>query len=565
MKKILTLVLCLIAVSFACQSGGLVQAQIEDTHDVVLDYSNVKSTRFAASKSAAVENALYSQGIGETVDDIDTVEMNTVCSELEVDENNFDLSEEIKEEQKVTEESGNEGTMSENQILQSLAAIQEELGLKGTDVITELEEQIAYYQAMLESGEYVERTEQINNLITTTQELINEYQSYTNSAKTRGSFHLIYTPAVAMVIAYFNSNSYNLAAELLTHARDNNDLDSIYVPINSNDVLSSSIFTNIRNSSVFEGSSSFPNSGSTNDQDLYYALHAFNYSKSASGRVVVIQDRYDYAPNNDYGSIGGMAVDLMYSAQEAGVLVPYYSVITHNFNGVSTNPSETINIASNKRYYEDKVTLGKGEYKDYYITFGASGTKVIQTFGEKDSYLYLYDANDKLLASNDDGGYKTNSLIRYYCSANSQYKVRVKFYSTSQSGEIKLAITPSYGALKSDASYLDKYENIYNTSSSNFTFNTFSTKGYVRLFTYTPAEKADYTIETEGNIDTYIYLIDPRSTYLLTSAEYNDDAGEGLNASISKELAQNIPYLIVYSRYNLNGDGANFSLRLYKN
>ena len=91
MKKILTLVLCLIAVSFACQSGGLVQAQIEDTHDVVLDYSNVKSTRFAASKSAAVENALYSQGIGETVDDIDTVEMNTVCSELEVDENMEEL------------------------------------------------------------------------------------------------------------------------------------------------------------------------------------------------------------------------------------------------------------------------------------------------------------------------------------------------------------------------------------------------------------------------------------------------------------------------------------------
>lgn len=565
MKKILTLALCLVAVSFACQSGGLVYAQTEGTHDVALDYSNEKSTRFAAPKSAAVDNALYSQGIGETVDDIDTVEMNTVFSVLEVDENNYDLSEEIKEEQKVTEESGNEGVMLENQIIQSLAAIQEELGLKGTDVITELEEQIAYYQVMLESGEYVERTEQINNLITTTQELINEYQSYTNSATTRGSFHLVYSPAVAMVIAYFNSNSYNLAAELLTHARDNNDLDSIYVPINSNDVLSSSVFTNIRNSSNFEGSSSFPNSGSTNDQDLYYALHSFNYSKSASGRVVVIQDRYDYAPNNDYGSIEGMAVDLMYSAQEAGVLVPYYAVITHNFNGVSTNPSETINIASNKRYYEDILTLGKGEYKDYYITFGASGTKVIQTFGEKDSYLYLYDADDKLLSSNDDGGYKTNSLIRYYCSANSQYKVRVKFYSTSQSGEIKLAITPSYGALKSDASYLDNYENIYNTSSSNFTFNTFSTKGYVRLFTYTPAEKSDYTIETEGNIDTYIYLIDPRSTYLLTSAEYNDDAGEGLNASISKELAQNIPYLIVYSRFNLNGEGANFSLRLYKN
>ena len=64
MKKILTFVLCLVAVAFACQSGGLVQAQIEDTNDVTLGYSNAKSTRFAASKSAAVDNALYSQGIG---------------------------------------------------------------------------------------------------------------------------------------------------------------------------------------------------------------------------------------------------------------------------------------------------------------------------------------------------------------------------------------------------------------------------------------------------------------------------------------------------------------------
>lgn len=329
-------------------------------------------------------------------------------------------------------------------------------------------------------------------------------------------------------------------------------------------MLSSSVYTSIREGTKLEGSSSFPNSGGTNDQDLYYALHAFNFSKSASGRVVVIQDRYDYAQNDDYGSLGGIAVNVMYAAQEAGVLVPYYSVITHNFDGTSSNPSETVSISASQRYYEDKVTIGKGEYKDYYITFKSSGTKVFQTFGSKDAYLYLYDSNGNLITSNDDGGYSLNALIRYYCSANVQYKVRVKFFSSAQSGEIKLAITPSYGALKSDSSALNTYEDIYNTSSSNFTFNTFSTKGYVRLFTYTPAEKAYYTVETEGDIDTYIYLIDPRSTYLLSSSDYNDDSGEVLNASLNKELAANIPYLIVYTRYSLTGADSSFSLRIYK-
>lgn len=454
--------------------------------------------------------------------------------------------------------------ISASEVAAGMISIEQELTSIGTDVISELEKQIDYYENLLNALNTQDEAEQIENLILATQDLITEYQEYVNSVQPRGDFHLVYTPAVATVIAYFNANDYNLAAELLTHARDNDNLDSIYTPVNRDDVLSSSVYTNIRESATLESSSSFPNSGGTNDQDLYYALHAFNYSKSASGRVVVIQDRYDYAQNDDYGSLGGVAVNVMYAAQEAGVLVPYYSVITHNFDGTSSNPSETVSISASKKYYEDKVTIGKGEYKDYYITFKSSGTKIFQTFGSKDAYLYLYDSNGNLITSNDDGGYSLNALIRYYCSANVQYKVRVKFFSSTQSGEIKLAITPSYGALKSGSSALNTYEDIYNTSSSNFTFNTFSTKGYVRLFTYTPSEKDYYTVETEGDIDTYIYLIDPRSTYLLSSSDYNDDAGEGLNASLNKELAANVPYLIVYTRYSLTGADSSFSLRIYK-
>ena len=96
------------------------------------------------------------------------------------------------------------------------------------NVVAELEKQIEYYQELLNSFISQEQAEQIGNLISTTQELINEYREYMNTEQSRGDFHLIYTPAVATVIAYFNAQNYNLAAELLTHARDNDNLDSIY-------------------------------------------------------------------------------------------------------------------------------------------------------------------------------------------------------------------------------------------------------------------------------------------------------------------------------------------------
>ncbi|MBO5944083.1 MAG: hypothetical protein J6Q50_02150 [Clostridia bacterium] len=455
-----------------------------------------------------------------------------------------------------------EVTMTETEISNSIELIEDDLLSNGTDVVTELKNQISRYEKMLEDAE-PEEYNQIEHLIITTEELISDYKAYQSSGAMRGSFHLIYSPAVATVIAYFNAKDYDLSAELLTHAKENDDLDSIYTPILQDDVLSSSVFNSIKNGTIYEGTKSFPNSGTTNDEDLYYAIHSFHYSKSKSGNVIVIQDRYDFK-NSGYTSIGSTAISVMYAAQEAGVLVPYYSVITQDFVGVCVHQSETLAFSSTEKYFEKKVTLGKDEHKEFNITFSAEGSKVFQTFGNKDTYLYLYDSKGNLLASNDDSGYEHNAFIKYYCYANTQYVLKVEFLFFSESGELKLAITPSFGALKSDSTNLNTYEDIFNTTSSNYTFHTFSQSGYVRLFTYTPSQTGYYTVETEGDIDTYIYLIDPRSTYYVVNGEgYDDDSGEIFNASIYRELADNIPYLIIYSRYVLTGEDSNFSLRIY--
>ncbi len=355
-----------------------------------------------------------------------------------------------------------------------------------------------------------------------------------------------------------------MAAELLTHALANNDLDSIYVPINKDIMYESEVFTKIVNGNSTYGTSAFPNQGNTSDKDLYNAIHSFYYSKSESGRTVVIQDRYDFA-KGEYNSIAGIAVDTMVAAQDAGTIVPFISVCTFDFAGKdAVNQKEKLNIGSNAKYTEEIVTLGTGEYKEFETTFSTSGYKVIQTFGNKDTYIYLCDENGNLLVGNDDGGYERNALICKYLNADTTYRIIVRFFgNTTASGVFKLAITPSYGAITSDKETLSNYEDIFNTTSGNFTFKTFADQWYSRLITFTPSKTKSYTIETECEKDTFLYLVDPRSAYKMQSISetndvpsvYDDDSGTDLNAKITKKLAMNIPYMIIYSKCYLSNSG----------
>ena len=68
---------------------------------------------------------------------------------------------------------------------------------------------------------------------------------------------------------------------------------------------------------------------------------------------------------------------------------------------------------------------------------------------------------------------------------------------------------------------------------------------------FTPPTSGSYTIQTAGDYDTYLYIIDPRShEILIANSNYNDDSGENRNALLTIELDANIPYLIIISPFN---------------
>ena len=132
-----------------------------------------------------------------------------------------------------------------------------------------------------------------------------------------------YNMAVLAIIAWFGSQGYDLAAELLAHARDNKTPNSVYRPVFGGRVEDSAVYQMCRNDySKSRGSGEFNPGSTTNDMDLYYAIHGFTWYRLSSG-LMRIDDRYDFAIDKNWLSIEGIAVNTMVAAQAMGVITPY--------------------------------------------------------------------------------------------------------------------------------------------------------------------------------------------------------------------------------------------------
>ncbi|MFA7032086.1 MAG: hypothetical protein WC201_00780 [Bacilli bacterium] len=463
----------------------------------------------------------------------------------------------------------------------------------------ELTKMIANYDnkiAILEKNKTteldIEEIENMSNLVLTLKQMIADYDDYetsnllfNNSAKSITAKRVVVsiTPdlpllaAHAAIVSYFSDNDYTLAAELLTHMRSNSSYDSEYRPVNSNIVRTNSIFTNLSDASKPSiGTDEFPNSNSTIEQDLHLSINKFNYSKSLNNTAIVLTDRYDFAYNDSYDDfVTQTAVNLMYEAQEEGLLTPFYVVVEYaNTIYISNNTYEENFTIDSWKYSEKTITLGRGECIIYNLFFPNNGYRNIQTFGYNNSYLELFNSNGYCINSNNDDGYKSNAFIKNYFFANQIYKLKVKLYYNLRVGNIRTAITSSNDSNFDNISEIERTSNFLETYYKNIEINI--SQGTVFLFTLKPALKSNYIITTakkgDTYIDTYLYLIDPRRSDIdrtnihksdeLKSTRCDDDSGDNWQAKISvNHHATDIPYLIIVSTYYFNGLG-NFYLKI---
>ena len=124
-------------------------------------------------------------------------------------------------------------------------------------------------------------------------------------------------------------------------------------------------------------------------------------------------------------------------------------------------------------------------------------------------------------------------------------------YSSSRSGETRLAIAPVYGVQANDANNMNQFENFYNLNTyPNYTFNSYLATHYSKMVTWTVPEDGNYKISLTSDYDNYLYVIDPESSELnVYNVNYNDDC-DGRNAGITGTFKKDKKYVIVYGQYN---------------
>lgn len=532
------------------------------------------------SKPSTVDNGFTTDTVfeSESISDnfeIDSNETNSFY-DTEIAVNDFD---------------NGEITIKANLLIKS---IEDKLNQFGTTVEKELERQKCLYKAKQFAKTKSKRNKKQENtqfdFSSTLDNMSLDYQRYkesnnnVQSPKRASSYDNSQAATIltihTFVVGYFSAKNYNLAAELLIHMRENNEIDSIYRPVNSDVVTNSDVFKALAYKTNGETDSFEPDSSSVTKQDLYYAIHLFNYRKSLQNDAIVLTDRYDFEPNSGYlDSIQEMATEMMYRGQTMGILKPFYTVVssinTLNVqNNVSRYISQSFSSTYEWQYKQVQLTLGYDDYVYINFKFPTSGYRTVQTLGDMDTELILYSRNDysTVCAYNDDEGYLLNALLSYYFEANVSYSILVRFYYYEDIGNVRVVFTPSNESDYDGIKQIKRDEGFFTSEYKDVPVQ--NTSGRVSLFTLKPALGRNFTIETskrDNYQDTKLYFTDPRrgdSHYeknkdkQLRSCIIDDDGGDNYQAKMPLNgRATNIPYLIIASTYS-STLSANFNLKI---
>lgn len=348
---------------------------------------------------------------------------------------------------------------------------------------------------------------------------------------------------------------WDLTAELLAHAVGNTTLDSVYYPVNTGSISSSSTFKDILDNEVLEGSGEFTKE--IDSADLYYSIHDFTYFKTANNSVVEILDRYDFDPNSQYGmELGEIANYIGVKAQNLGSIIPYQVIIDLTTNQQPTLERSQIEVCG---YTEQVVVLG---YEDRIIyDISCSEKCVVQTFGSKDTKISLYQCDD-LENTYKGKGFGSNTLFYYDFSQGGCYSIEVTLTGKNNVGSTKLVISPYNYENGCD----DEYYNIYPIKGTSFDLFSFTGEKAVDINTFTPMVETEYSFWAESNSNTdhtfTVYLIDPRSSKAVV--EYIEDEKDFMSVyatgkEFQKKLTGKMPYFLVisssydgYSEFRLN-------------
>ncbi|MDR0997796.1 MAG: DVUA0089 family protein, partial [Treponema sp.] len=194
-------------------------------------------------------------------------------------------------------------------------------------------------------------------------------------------------------------------------------------------------------------------------------------------------------------------------------------------------------------------TLHSSNDEDFFLLSPErDGVLVMETTGNTDTYMELYEAGSRSeIARNDDGGSGSNARIRRQVQAGHRYIAKVRGYDASDTGAYGFRAYFS-GQIPSAP---DEYEddNSFSTAKSISIGlpqqHTFSTGNDVDWVKFEVSQAGSYTIQARGinsaRLDTCIELFDADRNLI----DDDDDGGENMDARLSLRLERGTYYLKV--------------------
>lgn len=239
------------------------------------------------------------------------------------------------------------------------------------------------------------------------------------------------------------------------------------------------------------------------------------------------------------------------------------SMIKYSKMNLSTPPIENILFLSFNRYHEEITSLYNSNHiQEYEVFFQYSGYKIIQTFGEGDIMMEIYDNYGNLVKTNDDSGANENSFVLINTNSNSTYTIKIYHKNPMENGQVKLGIFPTKNSSYTDFSKISNYTMPIGSKIISFGLP----KNYVTVFTLNILQTMDYVFETskyQTETDTYLYITDV--TISSPTLEDDDSGTQNGYSKIIADLEIGHTYLIILSVDDISTDSGDTTITISRN
>jgi len=185
-------------------------------------------------------------------------------------------------------------------------------------------------------------------------------------------------------------------------------------------------------------------------------------------------------------------------------------------------------------------TLREGEEQWFSVRPSQAGLVVVETSGDTDTYLEVFDSNRAFISANDDGGEEYNAKLEILAEAGKTYLFKLKCFDEDESGPYQIRASFS------------------SVSARELSFGTWVPgtlrKGEEQWFSFRPSQAGLVIVETSGDLDTYLTAFNASGPVI----DEDDDGGKNYNARL--EIFADAGNTYFFKLRELDDSGGSFQI-----